>query len=204
MLSLFGLYTSGDVQQAIRKLRVPAWALFQDTLTPDSSHAINWGTLFVHLCEARQALQILGYPCIRAILDTESRKYRVLLKSTLQDLFYNPRRPAYFAVVLLQAVAHALEVPVDPGHVSSKGKLWQLAVDMARLGFSPKASVLDIPEWITLIKSALLIMSKLKRECTKCLTSYRKKQLKKEFPSVRLLREMCQKHSVNPRPYIHD
>jgi hypothetical protein len=83
--------------------------------------------------------------------------------------------------------------PVSAGPV----RLLSLSIKLASKGFSPKASLYGIPEWISLLEMGLRILAKLPGH--KVLKKRRRQKIIKHFMDIDQLRKRVSSHGRNTR-----
>ncbi|CAK0877763.1 unnamed protein product [Prorocentrum cordatum] len=201
-LHSFGLSNARDVIRAVSQLRVPASATadfsMESIIDKASVQEVSWATLIVHQCEVRQVLEAFPMSVIDRILQSPASAYKAEVSAASRTLFADVKRTSCFAVTLVPAAAQALGLSYEKPQrvVGSAARLLKISLALAKKGFSPKASVFGIPEWITLVEMALHILSKTKGQ--KAMPKRRAKRCQKQC-SIEELRKKAQKFHINPR-----
>jgi len=152
-----------DIVELAEKINTPDWARIPTIVDDSYTRGVNWSTVWIHLCEVRQVLQIFPIDVLKQILETDPTEYETVLKQTFFCLIENASRGACFCVVLVRAVAVHLGISIKREHRQNIDGVNQkdarlLTVELARLGFSPKADLGGIPEWMTLFNGVLLFI----------------------------------------------
>ena len=201
-LQSFGLSNARDVMRAVPQLRVPASAtadfVMESIIDKGGVQDVTWATLIVHQCEVRQVLEAFPMSVIDRILQSPGSAYKAEVSAASRTLFADVKRTSCFAVTLVRAAAHALGLSYKKprGVVGSAPALLKNSLALAKKGFSPKASVFGIPEWITLVEMALHILSKTVGQ--KVLPKRKAKRIQKQC-DIEGLRKKARKYNINPR-----
>ena len=80
--------------------------------------------------------------------------------------------------------------------LADKKTLLHLSLKLAKKGFSPKASLFGIPEWVTLVDMSLYILSKTARQ--KAIPKSKVRKIQQQY-NLNALRKKAKQFHFNPR-----
>ena len=191
---LLNLVDAQAVVQIVKTLSVPYWMHLPQALELSDTQRINWSTLWVHVCEVRQALQKFHVAGLKRLVATPVQSYIHVLRATYSDLVCNASRGKCFCVLLITAVAAHLKLdiqkPVATKQLSVPCKdLRLLIIELARKGFSPKVALTGMPEYNSLVQGVALFVAHVPAQ--RIFSRIQVKKLKKSLPTTSILRRQC-------------
>jgi hypothetical protein len=208
-LKSFGLVGFAGVTLLAAQLKTPTWSqlAIDDIPFPQAAsvHSMlkqRWGVALVHICETRQVLQHVPMWVLHAIFKSPMSRYKGAVQNKLRELFGDSRRTQCFSVLLVATAATALGITYKrPTKKSiarvSKRERMLVCIALARKGLSPKASVVGIPEWVTLAESCLMILARLPGQ--KMLSMTKVKLIRNKYFKISMLRKRVSKLKCVPQ-----
>ena len=189
----------------VKKIKVPKWATLKGIVVTPGLKGVNWSTAWVHLCEVRQALQQFQFQGLKSMLKKNPLLYRIVLQETLSELIENASHGLCFCVLLIKAVANHLGMDIERRNKLSvqrvtKAQVMYLVVELARLGFSPKADLFGIPEWITLFNGVVLFTAFCRQQ--KVYKQSQARRIRKLLPSSEKIRNVLIEHGITYRTKV--
>jgi hypothetical protein len=129
-----------------------------------------------------------------------------VLKARHAALIADASRGACFCVVLLGVVAAALGLNIKRNNTESAQRVSRkdllfITLQLARRGFSPKASLHGIPEWITVFNGVASFIAHMRNQ--PLFGRRQAKKLRSGVPSAMKLRKQCRKFGMNPAPIVN-